>query len=274
MGNARQTWIFSAVIVGLIVAALTWVFVLSPVRDKTALAKSDAEGVEFQNTQLETKVAGLRADFAKIDEFRAQLAEYATHIPAEVDYNSIIAEINGALEEADIHLLGIDMSKGIQPVVPFTAIKPADPAPVDPNAPEAAEATPAVSTAPTTLSGAAPTKTGALSSVVDGFYQIPFSVTVLGDYDEVQKFAAKIQSGTERALMFYSIDVVAPAPAPESESTPEIEFGDVNYTISGNAYVLASDAVLLAKELEKELQELPPMPAAGKENLFGPKREK
>lgn len=277
MGNKRKSWILGTILVGLVVAAVTWTLALAPVRESTCKAKIDTESVEFENQKLETKVAGLRADYAKIEDLRAELADYARHIPATVDYESIVAEIDFAVKESEVSLISVDASEDITPVVPFTAIKVAAPKPVDPNAPEATdtEAAETQTVTPTeTVSGAQPTQSGALSRVVEGFYQIPISVTVFGDYEEVQKFSARLQSGTERALMFYSVSLVAPDPSPESDTTPELEEGDVRYTLHGFAYALASDATLLAQEIERLAQPVTEMPTPGKENLFGPRREK
>lgn len=264
MPSTRKTWIIATALVAVILCALAWVFLLSPVREHTGTLQSDAETIETSNDILATRVASLREQYARIDELRAELAEFETHIPRSVNYRDLVEEIERAVDRSAVALLDVSATEQITPVMPYTSLQ--QEATSDPNAPAPAEP---ADGAPTTVSGAPPTATGALSSTIDGFYQIPFTITVQGDLAEVRAFSARLQEDSERAILVYAVSAEALDEKSESDSAPESEIGDVTYTLSALAYVLEFPAVPNGDTGEEEEAD-PRMPTVARDNPFAP----
>lgn len=274
MPSTRKMWIIFSSLLALVLAAVAWMLVMSPVRDASTKLKSDAQSVEGSNEILSAKVAKLRTQFAQIDDLRKELGEFQTQIPATVSYTGITDEIDRAVEKSEVALLSVSAEEAISPVTPFTAIK-VEPKNVDPNAPEgtseSAEAAAPADSEPKTVSGAPPTKTGALSTNVDGFFQLPLTITVQGSYDDILTFTQELQQGSERAILAYSISAVALEEQPESDTAPASEEGDLTYTIDAIAYVLSYDTSVVPTEGDED--EAPKMPKPATDNVFSPGRK-
>ncbi|WP_435299997.1 hypothetical protein [Timonella sp. A28] len=273
MPSTRKTWILVASLIAIILVALTWMFLLSPVREKTGTLNDEAEGVEAANEILDAKVSKLRSQYAKIDEFRALLTEFEQHIPAAVDYQSITAEIDRSVEKSGVALLSVESGESVAPVVPFTAAQPTTAAAsADPNAPVADEQKPAAASA---NPGTPATKTGALAKVLPGFFQLPLVITVQGDYAEVRDFVDTLQVDSTRSLLVPSITAVSLKEAPESDKAPKAEVGDITFTVNALAYVLEYDrSVLLAPgQTDPSAESEQVMPPAATDNIFAPERD-
>jgi Tfp pilus assembly protein PilO len=266
MPSTRKTWIFVSSFFAIILVVAAWLLILSPVRQETSTVKDDAEQVESANQILNTRVTKLRAQFAEIDTYRAELTEYQKQIPSVVDYESIVAEIERASDETKVPVLEIASDSSIVPVTPYTAIKVEKPE-LDEDGNEIKSTKPSE---PVTVSGAAPTLTGALSEEIPGFYQVPLRLTVQGSYDRILKFSESLQIDSTRALLVPAVAVTALDETPESDSAPAAKKGDLTYVLDVLAYVVEYDRTVLPAS-DEEL-EVTPLPPAAKDNVFSPSR--
>ncbi len=194
-----------------------------------------------------------------------------------MDYTSIITEIESAAVASEVVLISIDGADGITPVRPYTAIAETKPNSTDPNAPvptsDATGTTVASAGETRTTSGSAPTATGALSKVIDGFYQVPLTITVQGDYEQVREFSDSLQKDSEHAILVSSVSLRPLREAPESESSPSAEQGDITYVLNSLAFVLEYDRTILTLQEGAEKPEEKVLPEPAKENLFAPSRK-
>lgn len=276
MVSLRKAWIFGSVAVGALILVAAWLLLLMPVREAAAESNEEAQMVEDSNMVLSAKVNTLRKQFEEIETYRTELATLQKKIPTDVDYTSLTNELVRASEEAEIALLSISVDGSIESVEPFTELKEVKPAASAVEG-EEAKATPTPSPSPTeieTKSGEPPTATGALSKVIDGFYQIPLTLTMQGDYDAVLKFSKSLQEGSERAILIHAVQLTALREAEESASAPKTEIGDMTFELNGFAYVLQDQFELrngpAKTDSEDEVELKLPKPA--KDNLFAPER--
>lgn len=111
-----------------------------------------------------------------------------------------------------------------------------------------------------------------MSTQIPGFYQIPLTITVQGDYAEILKFSQTLQEDSDRVLLVPSVAASALTEAPESDGAPKADVGDINYVLNVFAYVLEYDQSVIQadEEVPEEIQGT--LPAAPKDNIFAPSR--
>jgi len=255
-------------LLALVIAVVAWMMVMSPVRDESSKLNSDADTVETTNEVLAAKVKNLSVQFAKIDDLRGQLKTYESQIPSTIAYSQITDEIQRSVDDSGVALLSLTQDSGIAPVTPYTAIK-VEPKTTDPNAP--ATASKPSKGEVKTVSGLPPTKTGALATEVDGFYQVPLTITVQGTYDNALKFADDLQKGSKRAILVYSVEVTALGDQPESDTAPESKVGDLTLVLHAYAFVLDFDTSSLPTDDSTAAPEKT-MPKPATDNVFAPDR--
>ena len=92
-------WIAGTIVLLLAMTAAAWFFVAQPRFSDASDTVAQAQDVRSQNDLLELKIAKLKADFAKLDDYRAQLADLRTQVPTAAlltDYTRAVAEVGGA----------------------------------------------------------------------------------------------------------------------------------------------------------------------------------
>lgn len=253
----RAGWIGGAAFLVVVILAGTWFLVASPRFDAAAQTQQMADDTKARNELLELQVARLRADFALLDEYRAELAEIQVQIPSTGDLARILDEIEGLADDADVFV--VDISPGIPEIVTFAQPAPEAapaPEPVEDDGTEQAEPTeePVDPDAPPTE----PEPTGPVP--IDGFIAVPFQVTVLGEFDGVVQFLDSMQTGMDRLYLVTDLGGVRQQEAEASGGKPDIEDGHVELTINGYFYVLANDLIdqaLGIEDVEEEAGEMP-----------------
>ncbi|MFD2839644.1 hypothetical protein ACFSYH_03565 [Populibacterium corticicola] len=276
MPTTQKTWVAGAIIVALVMILIAWTFVLSPVREESSKLEEDSTTVETSNAALESKVNRLRQQFEKIDDYRKQLHDLEVRIPRDIDYVQLTKELERSAEDAQVNLISVDSSAGIVRVVPYTSTKQAAPAAeADPDAPTSStEGEATTEAAPETISGAAPTATGALSTTVDGLYQVPLDIVVQGTYEEVRQFSTALQEGSERAILAFSVEVTPLKSSDGASGEFAAEDGELSFKLSALAYVLDYDTSVLGDlnpdNADGANEKTMPKPAT--DNVFLPER--
>lgn len=263
MMGKRAGWIGGAVFLVLVILAGTWFLVASPRFDAAAQTQQMAEEARARNDLLELQVARLRADYALLDEYRAEIAEIQVQIPPEAELDRILAEVHDLAEDTDAFI--VDISPGLPEIVTFAQPAPVapEPAPVEPTEgeePEQVDDGEATAEEPSE-----PEPTGPVP--IDGFIAVPFQITVLGEFDAVAAFLDGMQTGMDRLYLVTDLGGVRQQESEASGGKPEIEDGHVELTINGYAYVLANETLLRAlvvddgtddgEDVEEEQGELP-----------------
>ncbi len=168
--------IITAGLVGLmvVVAAMGWLFGISPLLDQANSADEQRATVEDLNNVNEARVVDLKTKFTKIDELSGQVALLRTSVPERLDIPTLLREINGYSAAKAVTLVSVTVGTAEM----FTP-SPAAPAPA---------ATPA----PASGGTAAPVAAAPASSAL---VKVPIQVTVSGDYNAVMAFGGSLQTG-------------------------------------------------------------------------------
>ena len=213
----------------------SWLLVLGPRLDAAAATRTQAAEVHTQNQTLRAQVDALKADYAHLDEYRAELAALRTAIPDDVWLTDLTRQIDAAAAHAGVTVLGV----AVEPAAALTGVPaaaPADPAAAEAPAPDTDAAEPAatgtVAAAPATAAPAAP---------VPGMVAIPLNVRVIGGVDAVRGFMSELQTGLARHVLITTLNVAALDDSEGDETRPSTVRGDIIATIGALTYVLQPD---------------------------------
>jgi len=81
--NATRLWTFGAVVVIAAILVLGWLIGAAPLLQQAGAADSDRTAVETQNLAQRAALETMKADFERLDEVQAELAELQASVPAE-----------------------------------------------------------------------------------------------------------------------------------------------------------------------------------------------
>ncbi|AEE46124.1 hypothetical protein [Cellulomonas fimi] len=251
-GAKKSTWIGGTVFVALVLAAAAWFFAISPTLAAAAEVRDEVEQTNTFNDLLEMRVAKLAADFEKLPEYRAQLESIRTQIPADAELAAYVRELDAIATAHSVTITAV--SPGTPELVTVVVQQPA--------APE-----------PTTTEGEEPTGTDAEQAAEAGagtttaapatppsFTAIPFSITVLGTYDNVLAFVADLQAGTPRLMYVGGLLGTSQKAAEAGGGKPATADGDLELVITGQTYVLP-DALAAAQPVDPAAP-VPALPGA------------
>jgi Tfp pilus assembly protein PilO len=208
-----STWILGAVLLGLVVIALSWFVLASPVLDEAAIAQEDAEAAELRNGQLRVQNAALKEEFERLPELEAELAALQVHVPTTpliTEYNLTLGQL---AQGRGVTILTVETGPAVE-VMPV--------APVD----GAAEVI------PTAADG------------VSGLYAIPLTIGALGTYDNTTLLLDDLQQANPRLLSVTGLTIEGQDEAEASGGRPATARGDAEQTITGYLYVLSPDATV------------------------------
>ncbi len=239
--NAPRTtpWIGGAAFGAVVILAGTWFLGVSPRLDEAEALHSDAERVEGDNAVLQQEVDVLAAQFARIEEYRSEVAALRKHVPAEIGSVEYHRQIDERATAAGVVITDVDVavpqlflnSAEVQPAPAATGAAAADAEGTADAASDTAEGgTQPAATAPDPLSTA--------SGMMEGFVLVPATVTVLGPFENVMTFVQGEQQA-ERIRLVHGIKMVRQDERPEAPGEPAIAAGDVEAELSMYLYVLA-----------------------------------
>src|SRR5690625_1847719 len=97
-------WIAGAVVISLVIIAVGYFFGVSPKLDDADELNEQAESQESLNDMLEMKLINLRADFAKLDEYRAKIEDYEVAIPLVPQLPELIRITDDLANDAGVAL--------------------------------------------------------------------------------------------------------------------------------------------------------------------------
>jgi len=168
--NSNRLWTLGAVLVIVGLLAATWFLGVSPQLAAAQLADSERAGIETQNVANQSTLTSLKAQFEKIDELRAELAESREVVPASVQQSLLIGQIGDFAKANDVKISLASFS--------------------DPEASIAGSSTdPELSAAMALVSP-------------ESFLVVPLSMTIHGEYTDVMNFIDDLQTGTRLVLVF------------------------------------------------------------------------
>src|SRR5690625_2974285 len=97
-------WIAGAVVDSLVIIAVGYLFGISPKLEDAEDLDEQAESQESLNEVLELKLVQLRADFAKLDEYREEIEQFEVGVPLEPQLPEVIRITDELANAADVAL--------------------------------------------------------------------------------------------------------------------------------------------------------------------------
>lgn len=264
MGKTRSAgWVGGTVVLVLAVLLGTWFMLALPRLAAAEETRLQADETKARNDLLELEVAQLRADFLKLDDYRAQLEAIKVQVPPEKRLPDITNMINQLAVNAMVTVTEISPAPAVVVSIPtplVVAQPAADPA-VDPAVEEAEatadEAEAAADDQADTEPAAPAAPTG--PAQIEGFVAIPLSVKIIGPYPNVVAFLEQLQMREGRLFLVTELDAIRQKTAEATSGKPPTADGDLELKITGYFYTL-TDLPGLTPAVEGEDGEEPAEP--------------
>lgn len=212
-----RAWIAGAVAVSLLLAVAAWFLLISPQRAEAADSREMTVSAQSQNAQLRSEITRLKAEYAQLPQYEAELAAIQRALPEAQQVDLVTRDLNVHARANNVQLFSVTYG---DPVVFENASAPAVAA-----APPAGEA----GTAP-----AAPASTPGV------LVQIPITIVSNGNFQSSEGFLRSVQQDVTRDVLVTRLSIT-PASAQPGFTVAN---GDVTITSSGFifAYVDAASA--------------------------------
>jgi len=222
-------WIAGTAFLAILILAFAWFVVVSPARESTDSDRQQAEQQDQANALLAITNAGLAKEFANLDQYKAELADAHTQIPATIDQPAFSRELDALATRSGVWIKSIAFS---------TSMNLADSAPSpQPSAEGSSDSSDSGDTTPAVGEGDA-SGGGAAATVPPNMYGVPVSVTVIGSPDDAKSFVNSLQTGTGRLVLVTGISLARQTEQASADGLPAIKDGDFEETITGLTYLL------------------------------------
>ena len=226
MGAAKKsTWIGGTVFVGLVVVVAAYFLAISPNLATASQTRTEVQSTQQSNDLLQLKLVKLKADFAKLPDYKSQLDALRGQIPTTAHMADYLRDVSTIAAAHSVTITALTPSVA-QSVVPAAAAAvPAPAATTTSNSPDAV-------TTPT-VAGPAVASAG-----FGGLIAIPITFTIIGTYDNAVAFLSDVQNATPRLLLVSGLTGTAQKDAPASAGRPATVVGDIELAVTGFTYVL------------------------------------
>lgn len=233
MNSRNRIWLLVVVVVGLGVVALGYLLGIAPKFEEIKAADAARAEAESTNALYERQLAKLKKDFEGIDEVQELLDELEVQLPAETEYDTYLALVDGLAVLSGVRSTGFAWST---PLIVSTD-----------SAADIAELAAGVST-PGDSAEAPVTPEDPTGIAPDGsLVALPWAITVRGSYESLRVFMFNLQR-TDRLFAVLGYTLALP---PDDGSGAEFVL-----TVTGATYVLMnSKAVAEAKEEAEKAKE-------------------
>ncbi|OJV57506.1 MAG: hypothetical protein BGO38_05050 [Cellulomonas sp. 73-145] len=236
-GAKKGSWIGATVFGSVVIVVASWFLAINPTLSAASDVRAQTTQVKSQNDALTLKVAKLKADFAKLDDYKKQLGEVQKQIPSTAQLSDYLRQLDTIAAAHAVTVTSVTPGTPTAVVAKTPAVPAAQPTPA-----ATGSATPAP-TSPADGSSAAGTATGAAASGIPaGFTSIPMSVTVLGSYENTLAFLSDLQTATPRLFLVSSFTGTGQQDSPASGGKPKTSVGDQELVVTGFLFVLPDTA--------------------------------
>lgn len=232
MSTPRATgWILGTVVLVLAIFAGTWFFVAADRFDEASETRAEALSTADRNDLLKVQITRLKADFANLESYKAEIAAMQLQIPQAAQLSDYTRTLSALAESNTVTIAEVSpgVALGVVPPIVVQPVPEAEPVAEGGEAPDAS-ADPAVD-APEPPAAEAP-------PALEGFVAIPMSFKLVGTYANTAAFLQQVQTGTERLFLVTQLDGTRQVAAEATGGLPEIADGDVQLLITGYLYVL------------------------------------
>jgi len=232
MGDKKRTWIGGTAFVAVILAVAAWFLLVSPNLAEASETRGEIEDAQAFNDVLNLKLTKLKSDFGKLDDYKAQLAEAETHIPATAQLETYLDGLDAVAVQHEVTITSVTAGTPEEFALPKPAKAPTDEATDSPAGDGGdANASDAAST-----DGAPKEDEG--PKVPDGLTAVPVSVTVLGTYEHTMAFLDSVHQENPRVFLVSALTGTSQHESEAASGKPATAEGDQELVITGYIYVL------------------------------------
>ena len=239
--DPRVPWLVGTALLVVALLGLSWAFMISPKLDERDGLDEQTEAIKIQNDILEQRVAQLKADFANIEVYEAEIANLRIHIPSNDEITAYHQLASDQLGEAGLGLERISYSApaGLD-TVPLP--KSRNPSSVEPSpTPEATDdAAESSETEGQEETSVAPAEVPTELELPEGLVLIPVELTFAGPYQSAVAFI-EAQQTNARIMSIATIDFTLVTDDVEDPNPGELPLilGDVEVFVTGYLWALA-----------------------------------
>lgn len=235
MQSKAFQWIVGAAFLVLLILAGGWFLLVSNVFEQASSLHAEREDVQVSNEQIRLRNLALKADFERIDELRAELAELRMGIPTTPELDAVTDQVDAIAQEHGVTIVSSQVSQAVEVGTSLSAVLA-----------EIAEAsTPEQAPEPGPAAGGddeATDETTARPATpidqIDGLFSIPFIITIQGTYTDARAFLADVQTAIDRLYLAQTMTVTSLLESDGANGVPPNETGDVTLSVAGHLFVL------------------------------------
>jgi len=226
MPGKSSSWIAGAAVAAVAIAAGGWFVAIQPTLANAADQRQAASDQRNHNLVLQSQIAKLKSEFDHLGDYNDQLAQLRQKVPETGDLAALTRQVQSVAASSGVTLT-VDA-----PGTPVAFVAPAQAKPQ-------AAATPSASAdaSGTTSAGSA---AASQSSPVGGLFQIPYSVTSVGNYDQTVAFLDGLQQAMPRLFVIMELDATSLKSGGAAGGRPAVQNGDLQTVVTG--YVLTMQA--------------------------------
>jgi type II secretory pathway pseudopilin PulG len=256
MAAKKSTWVAGAAVVAVGAMVGSWFVGVGPTLASAADVQAQTEATRQQNQILRAKLETLKADFAKLPEYRADLAELQTAIPVDLDLGPYLDQLDAFATAHGVtvtevtpqapQLIGSSTGSASLPEAPAAATdgSAATPSSTPTAAPSEGTSGGAATTDDSARTDAAATGDAGASSVppaIAGLVAVPISFTVLGPFPGAIGFLHDVQESSSRLMLVSGITGLGQGDQEAAAGKPATVRGDIELAITGFLYVLPEE---------------------------------
>lgn len=227
--NPRSLVMLTALI-AIVILVAAWFLLVSPMLTSASEANANAEEQENTNSNTEVEVNKLRAQFANMDQYQAQLTSLQVQIPVAPGYADLQRMFSAIANEHHVVITSLQFGTAAEMAQDAAA---ADDGSTDTSSP-APSPTPAPTAGDATADGS-----GTSAPSLAKLYAIPVNVAVTGAYDDVMSALKELQTGTGRIVLITTVTLTAPNSATAGTPLVGVPAGETG-VFSGSTFVLTS----------------------------------
>ena len=253
MAAKKSTWVAGAGVVAAGAVVGTWFLGIGPTLSAAADLRAQTESTEQQNAVLQAKLVTLQQDFAKLPQYKADLADLQVGIPTDLELGPYLDQLDAFAAAHGVTVIEVTpqapqsigtAAAASAPTSGGSATDGATAAPSDTTteAPAAdGEATDSSgATADTTAAGGE--GTAAVPAGLADLIAVPVSFTVLGSFPGAVSFLHDVQESSSRLMLVSGITGLGQGDEEASGGRPATHRGDIELAVSGFLYVLPGEA--------------------------------
>ena len=108
--HADRLWIFGGVAVVLVLAVISWLFVISPKYAEADTVRTEAADTELKISQLRKRITELEKDRARLPEFKRTLERNRNALPADSGVPDFLRQLQSSGDALNVSVGGINVS--------------------------------------------------------------------------------------------------------------------------------------------------------------------